>query len=164
MTDALIFNSATEYGTGLDSPMFRTRVRSLVAPVGTPIYHKDVNADWRIDGQPLTVLDTNATKRKIANTLIVLVGEEPFEPHYGSLITWRVFENITDRTSYLVEGDTIDALSNFMSDEITVNHQQCRVTPLYDDDGYFIQLVYQELAGGAAEGWAFNLTRTMLGA
>lgn len=145
-----------------DSPMFRRAHRAPQTRVQQPVYRKDLNANWMMDENRLLVTENTALKQKIQNVLFVLVGEEPFEPTFGSLVPYRLFEGVTNRIAFLLEGDTVGAIGTFMKTEVEVNHSQCAIEALSDDEGYQITLVYRELLKEPVE-WRFKLRKADLG-
>ena len=146
----------------IDTPMFRRAHRAPQTRIQQPIYRKDLNGNWTQDEKRLLVMENDAIKQKIQNVLYVLVGEEPFEPTFGSLVPYRLFEGVTDRIAFLLEGDTIGAVGTFMRDEVEVNHAQCAIEALSDDEGYQITLVYREKLREPVQ-WRFKLRKADLG-
>lgn len=146
----------------IDTPMFRRAHRAPQTRIQQPTYRKDLNGNWTQDENRLLVTENTAIKQKIQNVLFVLVGEEFFEPTFGSLVPLRLFEGVTDRIAFLLEGDTIGAVGTFMRDEVEVNHAQCSIEALSDDEGFKITLVYREKLREPVE-WRFKLRKADLG-
>lgn len=140
------------YVTSAQPEQLRTgRARDLDLSLSTPVFYKDVNLDWGglsdISGS-LTVYNHDAIQQKMSNVLGIVVGEEPFEPTFGSLLPYRVFEPINIDTAFEIEFDTIIALSRQMSGEITVYNRMTSVTPLdadiFNGEGYEVVIGYMD--------------------
>lgn len=137
--------------------MLRYKTPELTSVVYTPIYYKDVNANYTLNDKGINVIDSDAIRQKLMNILSVIPGEEHFEPLWGSRIPYRLFEPINGRTAFLMEFDTVTAAHSFMSADIEVLHNQCSVTPMDDEDGYVIDLVYTEKRNRIVDRFRFRL-------
>lgn len=146
----------------VENPMYRIKRRAPQTRSQDPIYRKDLNPNWTQDDQRLIIYESDAIKGDIQNTLFTVVGEEVFEPTFGSLLPYRLFESVSVRTAHLLESDTIDALTKFMKDDITINHAFTSIQPLDYDDGYQITIVYTDIFKQPVE-WRFQLSKDSLG-
>lgn len=139
----------------------RTGNRGTVAYIERPVFYKDLNADYVPSQDNLIVFDNLAVRNKIMNLLGVLVGEEHFEPTWGSDLQLRLFElgggPASDPTAFLIRGDTVDAVAKFMKSEVTLLHSQCSVTPLPARNGYDIILTYYANRTKAVDTLKFRL-------
>ena len=113
-------------------------------PLGTPVFYKDLNINFTPGVNDLVVYNDRAIWHKIFNVLGILVGEEHFEPSWGSDLPLRLFEPVTDRTAYLVYSDSLIAIDRFMETEVSLIYSQSSVTPLDDGEGYNVVLAFEQ--------------------
>ncbi len=119
--------------------------KPLKAPTARSIYYSDVNSAIKQDGKALVLYDADAINKQINNILSTPLGTDDFEPTFGSLLPYRIHDNITDRTAWLIRNDTIEAIRLWMGNRITVDQTQSAVEVLgeeYDNDGYLVNVVY----------------------
>lgn len=149
-----------------NSPGFRRRHYPLQGRSPTAIYHSDVNAEWQVDNQPLILKNVQATRAKIVNVFTVLLGEEHHASEFGSLIQLRLMEGITTRIAALIRVDTIIALREQLSDEISLLANECAVRELTENeggDGYAVDIVYAPKPNGPVDRFTHSLRRAALG-
>jgi len=118
---------------------------TLSVPVPTIIYYSDINNMFSLDGDEVVVIEYEAVNRQITNILSTPLGSESFEPTFGSLLPYRLFQTVSPVTAWVIENDTIEALKKWMGGRITVNGPSSYVRPLYgdpDNEGYEINLTY----------------------
>lgn len=144
------------------SPMFRTKQPRVATVRQNPIYYKDLNANWTQDRKPLVVTETDALLQKLESVLTVLVGEEHHEPTFGTELPWLLFEGLTPRTVYRMEGATIRAVGEFMSTEISLLHSECLIEPLEEEDAVNVVIAGQDILGNPVE-WQRTLRRADFG-
>lgn len=127
----------------------------------TKLYFIDVNPDFGSDGKDELVYENDAIKVQIRNILSTPTGSEQFEPEYGSLLPWRLFEPINARTAWQIENDTLIAVNRWMAGRIKLTRQQCYVRPLDEGigDGYYISLVYTILRTKVLAEYKFSVYR-----
>lgn len=106
----------------------------------------DVNIEWKRRSNSILLYSTDATKQKILNVLNTLVGEEHFEPGWGSLLPLRLWEPSQRGLTLLLKGDIIDALRTHLRGIIYLYHGFCRVFPDPDGEGYMAIVVYDDLS------------------
>jgi phage baseplate assembly protein W len=131
----------------------------LKLPAPPLTFALDLNAEFNGEDEPLVVSNQVALRQKIGNILGVLIGEEHFEPTFGSLIQFRLFDPVGDMTAFNIRFDTIDAIATFMSPDVQVNHSLCSVQPLPDGDGYAVDLVYSARGSRVVDPFKFRLMR-----
>lgn len=144
--------SATPQLPRVNSP----RLRPLTERV---VHIRDVNMEIGQNTDPLIVGDRAAILQQIMNVLGVRPGEEQFEPTFGSFLPYRLFEEVSERTAFLIRFDTIEALRTFMTSKIVVLLPQCDIKEMADGDGYSVLLAYRDLRRGEIEREQIDLPR-----
>lgn len=143
----------------------RTQHSNIRLPISSPVYHKDLNADWGGIGDSsgrLVVYNDEANRQKVRNILGIVKGEEHFEPDVGSLIPFRLFEPVNTDTAFEIEFDTIVAVDQQASDTLEVVHNLCTVEeldPSLDADGYLVTVSYYDKATKELEQAVIPMTR-----
>ena len=136
----------------------RTREKDFLRPpTPIPLRNIDVNAEFNGAEQPILVTDIRAIRQKLMNIFSVVPGEEHFEPTWGSLIPYRLFETVTQGTALNIEFDTISAAHRFMNTDIQVLHGQSSVKELDTGDGYLIELVAKPRNSRSLSSFRFRL-------
>lgn len=138
--------------------LYETRPHSPTLRPKTTFRFRDLNAYYTLDNHDILISDEDAIRAQMRNVLSTLVGSEWGEPYYGSDLPLRIYEPITKITAYMLETDTISALSRWMSDVIIVG-VNASVEPLLNDDGYRITIPYKERATGKSVVYSFEALR-----
>lgn len=131
-----------------DSLMVRVR-RAIPASLKSPPVLVDLNMNMS-ESNLDKVSGVNLLHQQIENVLGTLVGQEHFEPQFGSNVPLRVFAPVAGRgtaesMTFLLEADVLQALTRNMSDKIRVLHNQSSVTASVDGEGYIVEVVYVNL-------------------
>lgn len=121
----------------------------------------DLNNDYGETSTRIRLTGTDAIKAQIRNILSTPIGSEAFEPEFGSMLPFRLFEPITSLTSWQIENDTVSATSRWMRGRVNVNRSQCKAEAFEREDasGYYIRLVYDEIETGEAVTYGFFVSR-----
>lgn len=109
------------------------------------VYYSDLNSRFGIDDQPLIVQDYRAINRQFDIILSTPLGSEEFEPDFGSMLPFRLFDPITPISSYLIRNDTIDALNKWLGSKITLDLATSSVEIINDNpdyEGYVVNMIY----------------------
>lgn len=144
-----------------------TAVERRVA--GRRISYADVNAEYYPGNGHVLAIDSAAVKQKILNLLGTLVGEEHFEPLWGSDLPKRLFEPIVTgdnwgqqpmhQLQFRIRSDTITAIDTFMRGEISLILPACRVAPLPEEDGFLVVVAFTEDKTGRDSSFSFTFLR-----
>lgn len=119
--------------------------RNLGKTAKQNIYYSDVNSRFKLDDQALIVYDSRAINRQIDNILSTPLGSDDFEPEFGSMLPFRLFDPITPMVSFLLRSDTIDAVGRWLGSKITMDTLNSSVDILNDDpdyEGYLVNMRY----------------------
>lgn len=138
-SDAIIFDQS-------DSSQLPFVSRRLGRAQLLDIYFMDVNSTFRQDNKELIIYDQDAINRQITTILSTPLRSEDFEPTFGSLLPYRLFDPIGNITAYLLRSDTIDAIGTWMKGRITMNMAQTDVSIINDNpdyEGYIITMPYR---------------------
>jgi hypothetical protein len=138
----------------------------LRLPAPPPLYNLDVNSEFNGENESITVENIRAITRKMHNVLTVVAGEEHFEPLWGSRLPFRLFENMgagdagTDSTAFMIEFDTIQAITSFVSLDVQVLHGDAKVTPLTNgQDGYEVYMPFVHKKSRQLDAFRYRLVR-----
>lgn len=116
-----------------------------VKPTRTPQF-RDINSHYGTAGDRygLLVEDDEAIRKQMLNVLGTPLGSDDLEPSYGSRFPWRLYEPISPFTTYLLETDTVLALSRWMRGVIQLVIPGAEVIALPEDvgDGYMVSIPY----------------------
>lgn len=114
---------------------------------GKIIFYKGINPNFRneIKLKPLILNDIDAIQAQMINILKTPIGSEYFMPDFGSNIYYRLGDPINMETSFLLEQDTVEALSKWMGGHIEVYLNSSYVTPIYEEDAYDIAVAYSPI-------------------
>lgn len=121
------------------------RSSHLEAAQKFPIYYSDLNSMFGQDGKQLLVYDEVAVNRQISNILSTPLGSDDFEPTFGSLLPFRMFDPITPRMAWILRNDSIEAVRKWMGDRIELDSANANVTLVngeVDGEGYIIDMPY----------------------
>lgn len=156
----------TEAVASTQPEQLRVKHSNIRLPIASPVFHKDVNADWGGVGdnaQRLTVFNDDANRQKVRNILGIVKGEEHFEPDVGSMIPFRLFEPVNADTAFEIEFDTILAVDQQANDTLEVIHNLCSVNeldPSVDAEGYQVTVTYYDKATEQIEQAVIPMTRS----
>lgn len=137
----------------------------LRLPAPPPLYNLDVNSEFNGANEDLTVENIDAVTRKMHNVLTVIAGEEHFEPLWGSRLPYRLFENMgagapgRDNTAMLIEFDTIQAITSFVSADAQVLHGDARVSAMDNEDGYEVYMPFIHRKSKQLDAFRYRLVR-----
>jgi len=124
--------------------LYSSRPNRKIAVQPSRIRFRDVDCDYKVYAthNKLIIDNDPALHNQIKNLLSTPTDSEDFEPRFGSNLPYRILEPISPLMSYLIEMDTIVAISMWMSDRLRVVIPGAKVEPLYDEDGYNVELPY----------------------
>ena len=77
---------------------------------------KDINLSFKrhpVTNDVLTVSDEDAIKRSVRNIIFTILGENPFEPEFGSVINDSLFELNTSLNEMRVADEIKQSLLNY---------------------------------------------------
>jgi len=106
----------------------------------------------------IIVTETTAVQAQMRHLLSTLRGTEPFEPYFGSLLPLRLYQPITKVMGFMLETDTIIAISTWMASMVRVA-ANVKFEPLTDEDGYRIEIPYVLLESNTPNVYSFEALR-----
>ena len=77
---------------------------------------KDINLSFKrhpVTNDVLTVSDEDAIKRSVKNIIFTILGEKPFEPNFGSVISQSLFELNTNLNEIRISDEIQQSLLNY---------------------------------------------------
>ena len=77
---------------------------------------KDINLSFKrhpVTNDVLTVSDEDAIKRSVKNIIFTILGEKPFEPNFGSVISDSLFELNTNLNEIRISDEIKQSLLNY---------------------------------------------------
>ena len=77
---------------------------------------KDINLSFKrhpVTNDVLTVSDEDAIKRSVKNIIFTILGEKPFEPNFGSVISESLFELNTNLNEIRISDEIKQALLKY---------------------------------------------------
>lgn len=122
----------------------------------------DVNPHYTNNQEPLLLRDEAAIRQKIRNVLATPVGSSYFEPEYGSMLPYRIFDPITSASAWLLRSDTAIALNRWLGGLISVDMARVSVEVILgtpDSEGYEIYVPYTINRTAEATSYKFKVTR-----
>ena len=77
---------------------------------------KDINLSFKrhpVTNDVITVSDEDAIKRSVKNIIFTILGEKPFEPNFGSVISQSLFELNTNLNEIRISDEIQQSLLNY---------------------------------------------------
>ena len=77
---------------------------------------KDINLSFKrhpVTNDVLTVSDEDAIKRSVKNIIFTILGEKPFEPNFGSVISRSLFDLNTNLNEIRISDEIQQSLLNY---------------------------------------------------
>ena len=77
---------------------------------------KDINLSFKrhpVTNDVLTVSDEDAIKRSVKNIIFTILGEKPFEPNFGSVISQSLFDLNTNLNEIRISEEIQQSLLNY---------------------------------------------------
>ena len=77
---------------------------------------KDINLSFKrhpVTNDVLTIRDEDAIKRSVKNIIFTILGEKPFEPNFGSVISESLFDLNTSLNEIRVADEISASLRNY---------------------------------------------------
>ena len=107
---------------------------------------KDINLSFKrhpVTNDVLTVSDEDAIKRSVKNIIFTILGEKPFEPNFGSVISQSLFDLNTNLNEIRISDEIQQSLLNYEPriDNIVVT------ASIYPDSNELNCVVQYEIVG-----------------
>ena len=107
---------------------------------------KDINLSFKrhpVTNDVLTVSDEDAIKRSVKNIIFTILGEKPFEPNFGSVISRSLFDLNTNLNEIRISDEIQQSLLNYEPriDNIVAT------TTIYPDSNELNCVVQYEIVG-----------------
>ena len=107
---------------------------------------KDINLSFKrhpVTNDVLTVSDEDAIKRSVKNIIFTILGEKPFEPNFGSVISQSLFDLNTNLNEIRISDEIKQSLLNYEPriDNIVVT------SSVYPDSNELNCVVQYEIVG-----------------
>ena len=107
---------------------------------------KDINLSFKrhpVTNDVITVSDEDAIKRSVKNIIFTILGEKPFEPNFGSVISRSLFDLNTNLNEFRISDEIQQSLLNYEPriDNIVVT------ASIYPDSNELNCVVQYEIVG-----------------
>ena len=107
---------------------------------------KDINLSFKrhpVTNDVITVSDEDAIKRSVKNIIFTILGEKPFEPNFGSVISRSLFDLNTNLNEIRISDEIQQSLLNYEPriDNIVVT------ASIYPDSNELNCVVQYEIVG-----------------
>lgn len=123
-----------------------------------PVRFRDVNPDYTQDNNDLVIEEEIAIRARMRFVLSNLIGAEDFLPTFASNLPLRLYESVGRTTAYLMEMDTLIALTDWMHKEIIVG-ANAKIVPLDDEDGYRVDIPFVIRRSNKPSMYSFEILR-----
>ncbi len=127
-------------------------------PNARPVRFRDLNPDYTQDKNPLILEEETAIRARMRFVLSNLIGAEDFLPGFASNLPLRLYDSVGRTTGFLMEMDTLIALTDWMSDEIIVG-ANVKIVPLEDEDGYQVDIPFVIRRSNKPSMYSFEILR-----
>ncbi len=109
-----------------------------------------INAYYGLSSDQIIVTDYDVITSEIYNVLTTVIGEEEWEPTYGSAIPNRLFDPVDNITAMTIKTDLYLALREWVP-QITVDLAGTSVTPIGDGNqrGYDVVIAWRDNIGAS---------------
>ena len=77
---------------------------------------KDINISFKrhpVTNDVITIRDEDAIKRSVKNIIFTILGEKPFEPNFGSVISQSLFDLNTNLNEIRISDEIKQSLLNY---------------------------------------------------
>ena len=77
---------------------------------------KDINLSFKrhpVTNDVVTIRDEDAIKRSVKNIIFTILGEKPFEPNFGSVVSQSLFDLNTNLSEIKVSDEIKASLDNY---------------------------------------------------
>ena len=77
---------------------------------------KDINLSFKrhpVTNDVITIRDEDAIKRSVKNIIFTILGEKPFEPNFGSVISQSLFDLNTNLNEIRISDEIQQSLLNY---------------------------------------------------
>ena len=111
---------------------------------------KDINLSFKrhpVTNDVVTITDEDAIKRSVKNIIFTTLGEKPFMPQFGSVISESLFELSTNLNEVRITDEIKTSLMNY---EPRIDNLDITVS-LYPDSNEMNCVVEYEIVGMTAE-------------
>ena len=107
---------------------------------------KDINLSFKrhpVTNDVLTIRDEDAIKRSVRNIIFTILGEKPFEPDFGSVISRSLFDLNTNLNEIRISDEIQQSLLNYEPriDNVVVT------ASIYPDSNELNCIVQYEIVG-----------------
>jgi phage baseplate assembly protein W len=111
---------------------------------------KDINLSFKrhpVTNDVVTITDEDAIKRSVKNIVFTILGEKPFMPQFGSVISESLFELSTNLNEVRITDEIKTSLMNY---EPRIDNLDVTVS-LYPDSNEMNVTVQYDIVGMTAE-------------
>ena len=111
---------------------------------------KDINLSFKrhpVTNDVVTITDEDAIKRSVKNIVFTILGEKPFMPQFGSVISESLFELSTNLNEVRITDEIKTSLMNY---EPRIDNLDITVS-LYPDSNEMNVVVQYDIVGMTAE-------------
>ena len=111
---------------------------------------KDINLSFKrhpVTNDVITINDEDAIKRSVKNIIFTILGEKPFMPQFGSVISESLFELSTNLNEVRITDEIKTSLMNY---EPRIDNLDITVS-LYPDSNEMNVTVQYDIVGMTAE-------------
>ena len=107
---------------------------------------KDINLSFKrhpVTNDVITVSDEDAIKRSVKNIIFTILGEKPFEPNFGSVISQSLFDLNTNLNEIRISDEIKQSLLNY---EPRIDNTEVTVS-VYPDSNELNCIVQYDIVG-----------------
>ena len=111
---------------------------------------KDINLSFKrhpVTNDVVTITDEDAIKRSVKNIVFTILGEKPFDPTFGSIVSDALFELSTSLNEIRISDEITSSLNRY---EPRIDNVVTTAT-LYPDSNEMNCVVEYEIVGMTAE-------------
>ena len=107
---------------------------------------KDINLSFKrhpVTNDVITVSDEDAIKRSVKNIIFTILGEKPFEPNFGSVISRSLFDLNTNLNEIRISDEIKQSLLNY---EPRIDNTEVTVS-VYPDSNELNCIIQYDIVG-----------------
>ena len=107
---------------------------------------KDINLSFKrhpVTNDVITVSDEDAIKRSVKNIIFTILGEKPFEPNFGSVISQSLFDLNTNLNEIRISDEIKQSLLNY---EPRIDNTEVTVS-VYPDSNELNCIIQYDIVG-----------------
>lgn len=118
----------------------------------------DVNSAFGLNGKNVLLADAEAISNSIYNILTCPIGSRGWNPSYGSMLPFMIYEPVDQITATSIRVHVLEAIRNW-EPRVDVIAERSSVVPMSGGAGYDVVITYRLRSDGSVSSANFSFVR-----